>query len=291
MKYIPKTEIARLLYCLNWHTMDLIGAFHDQTNGLSDQERLDLQDEINTYRELKTQVLRKLVREGHAFIRSVDVTRNSSGITRYYRTPTGLPSMPQKMASKKARTEMKRHMLVNRPRERDQTLFEAYSFDEAYYGLCAYINGEISVSPFARHTLEGQKPAGFSVDEAFLYAMIKSVALIGHRVISQYCKGDKPNAKRLHACETGLTLAKRMSGAGLIMEYGQGGGDLIIGGYSFKCRLYFAECAGVFLLPEQSGKKVKGYFGSFPSWALQCDTWPIDEKLAEEIISYSGALL
>ncbi len=81
MEYIPKSEIARLLYCLNWHTMDLISAFHDQANGLSDQERLDLQDKIDACRALKTQVLRKLVGEGHAFINGVDVTRGSSGIT------------------------------------------------------------------------------------------------------------------------------------------------------------------------------------------------------------------
>ena len=85
MEYIPKSEIARLLYCLNWHTMDLISAVNDQANGMAAHERLALQDEINALRKLKTQVLRKLVREGHACICGVDASFSRDGVTRYYR--------------------------------------------------------------------------------------------------------------------------------------------------------------------------------------------------------------
>ncbi len=85
MEYIPKSEIARLLYCLNWHTMDLIRAAQDKANGLSDHERSVLQDEIHSLRELKTQVLRKLVREGHAAISGLDTSFHAGVKTKYYR--------------------------------------------------------------------------------------------------------------------------------------------------------------------------------------------------------------
>ncbi len=85
MIYIERNEIARLLYCLNWHIRDLICAVNDQANGLSDQERTDLQDAISALRELKTQVLRKLVREGHAHISGIDASLSRDGVTRYYR--------------------------------------------------------------------------------------------------------------------------------------------------------------------------------------------------------------
>ncbi len=85
MDYIHRSEIGRLLYCLNWHTMDLIRAANDDTNGLSAQERRDMQDEISALRELKTRVLRKLVGEGHATIRGTDTAFHSGGKTKYYR--------------------------------------------------------------------------------------------------------------------------------------------------------------------------------------------------------------
>ncbi len=183
---------------------------------------------------------------------------------------------------------MKNRLLKKETRVRRQTVFDAYSLEEAYHVLLAYRNGEIGVSPFVREANERQLASGFQLDEAFLCALLQSIALIGHLVISKYCKGETPRAERL-VCETGLTLAKRLASHGLLLEYGHGG-DVIIGGYAFRCRLYFAHCTGVLLIPEQPGKKTEGYFGSFPRWTLQRDTWPLDEELAKEIILYCAAL-
>ncbi len=184
---------------------------------------------------------------------------------------------------------MKHHILKKQPRVRRQAIFEAYSIDEAYSVLLAYRDGEIGVSPFARQAPERQQDA-FPIGEALFDAIIQSVALIGYQVISTYCNGETPSNGRVHVCETALRLAKLLASRGILQEYGQGGGDIIIGGYSFPCRLYYAPCTGVFLVPKQPGKKVRGYFGSFPRWALRSDTWPVDEALAKEIILYGARL-
>ncbi len=192
-------------------------------------------------------------------------------------------------ALKKA-AQMKNRLLKNNPRVRKQKVFDAYSFDEAYSVLSAYSKGEICVSPFVREAPGRKKSDQIAMDDAFIGALIKSIALIGYLAILTSCKGEAPRKERQSVCETSLKLAKHLTRHGVLLEYGSGG-DVIIGGYSFRCRLYYAHCTGIFLLPEQPGKKVKGYFGSFPRWTLQKDPWPIDEALASEIIKYCETLL
>ncbi len=181
-------------------------------------------------------------------------------------------------------------MLNRGARVRRQKDFDAYTFDEAYSVLLAYTKGEIGVSPFARKAPDREKGAPLPIDDAFFSALIKSIALIGSLAIQRYYAGKTPGGESVRVWKTGLKLAKRLVRMGILQEYGQGG-HMIIGGYSFLCRLYFAPCTGVFLMPEQPGKKAGGYFGSFPRWSPQNDTWPIDEALAGGIIVYCAQLI
>ncbi|MCL2147467.1 MAG: hypothetical protein FWH52_06640 [Synergistaceae bacterium] len=69
---ITKAKMGRLLYCLNWHIKDL--SKEASTDHLSETEKELFRKRTMLLRALKTRVLAKLIVEGHASLRGVQIS-------------------------------------------------------------------------------------------------------------------------------------------------------------------------------------------------------------------------